>query len=102
MFSARWRSAMRTRFSCCLMFGIRKRAPQKTGGRMVATGALPMLTSVSEDAEHKADGAAVGVGARPSPGAAAGARGPGVSPVFFAGFTGLSRVVGLVRESVVR
>ena len=43
-FSCRCRAAWRTRFSCCLMFGISERDPRLAGRAMVATP-LPMLPS---------------------------------------------------------
>src|SRR5204863_447615 len=41
-FSCRCRAAWRTRFSCCLIFGISEKDPQLAGRAMVATP-LPML-----------------------------------------------------------
>ena len=43
-FSCRCRAAWRTRFSCCLIFGISEKDPQLAGRAMVATP-LPMLPS---------------------------------------------------------
>src|SRR5581483_4569789 len=61
-FSIRWRAAWRTRFSCCLMFGIVRENARSGGPRDgSSTGsparppaaALPMLPLVSDDLERE-------------------------------------------------